>query len=807
MPRPLRAHQEEAVEAAVRALEPRPGRPAPANGLRATVVAACGTGKTLIGVHAARRMAAYGRVLVLVPTLELLAQTAREWRREGRQGAMYAVCSLDTHADLTAAGARTTNSAPQLALWVTKERRVTVYATYASLPVLREAHEGAYGLTAPAWDLVVVDEAHRTSGHLGKAWARIHDQAVIPAARRLYLTATPRIWEVRTPRRREVREGAREALPQEMAASMADERIYGPTVYELRMAEAIRRGLLARVQIAVLELPDPVLAGGRLRGAEGRSEEVRGARMAATQTAVLEAMAQHGLRTTITYHHRTVEAQAWAAGLPAVAARLHERAPERHPEPGRVWADWLSGEHEPEHRRAVLRDFAGGVAERAVVCNCKVLAEGVDVPAVDSIAIVDPKASVVEIVQAIGRAVRQRPGQDKLATVLVPVITEPDEGPDEMYAAAGWRPLVAVLAALRAHDEQLVEMLAVPQQQPLDGEAGDDNEDQDDEDSGAPLLLRIAGRRDPAEIRQWVRMQVINPERASWARGYAAAVRYARENGHLRVPVTWREPGTDAPLGGWISEQRRAYAAGRLDAPRVRMLGEIGMVWDEREVAWEEHLAVAREWYAEHGTLCAPQDAHLHGVAVGMWIASLRRPGALGADEERAAARAAQLAAIDPDWNPRQSGGWSPDWQRMYARTAMCVDGGADAAHLLPGVTVEGADVGRWLVRQVNAWGDLLPEQRRRLEALGVAAPEAPAPAPAKRRGGHAAVWARSLAAAQQYRDREGHLTVPRAHTETVTGDDGQEHEVRLGVWLANQRTRRASLTPERAAALDELGA
>ncbi|MDT0347783.1 helicase associated domain-containing protein [Streptomyces litchfieldiae] len=153
--------------------------------------------------------------------------------------------------------------------------------------------------------------------------------------------------------------------------------------------------------------------------------------------------------------------------------------------------------------------------------------------------------------------------------------------------------------------------------------------------------------------------------------GYAAAVRYHQRFGNLRIPLDYREPETGAPLGRWISDQRTEYAAGRLQADdegrrRVKWLEEIGMVWSAPDLAWEENLAAARAYFAEHGTLCAPQTAAAEGKAVGQWLTNLRRPGGLGKNAERAARRAAQLAAIDPDWNPREPGkGWSVDWQRM----------------------------------------------------------------------------------------------------------------------------------------------
>lgn len=185
----LRPHQVEAVDAVVRALERIPDEGS-SSGVRAQVIAATGAGKSLIAVHAARALRAR-RVLVLVPTLGLLAQTVSVWREAGRRGPMFGACSLSGE---DAQVLQCTTDEAELVGWVSGLELVTVFATYASLGlgVLERSHRSGLG----PWDLVVVDEAHRTSGALGKAWAGVHDDARVPALRRLYMTATPRLWEV-----------------------------------------------------------------------------------------------------------------------------------------------------------------------------------------------------------------------------------------------------------------------------------------------------------------------------------------------------------------------------------------------------------------------------------------------------------------------------------------------------------------------------------------------------------------------------------------------------------------------------------
>ncbi|MFD4570171.1 Helicase associated domain protein [Streptomyces sp. NPDC058467] len=788
----LRDHQIEAVAAIVRGLDVPPGG-IPWNGLRGQVHAACGTGKTIIAAASAKRLVPRGRVLVLVPTLDLLAQTVRAWHEAGHKGPAVAVCSLQDDPQLWSLKVRSTTNPIQLALWH-GQGPVTIYATYASLGVLAEAFEGVYGQKLDPLDLAVVDEAHRTSGSMGKAWADVHDQSVIPAYRRLYLTATPRIWEERL--NREVAEGVRDPLPREMAASMDDEKVFGPVLYKLSLASAVSRGLLARYQIIVLELKDPVVTPEKLMGEERQTEEVRGQRLGALQAALLHTMAQHNLQTCITFHHRTIEAQAYAEGLERVAAKLHADQPEKYP--AKIWADWLCGEHVPERRREVLGSF-GSTAQRAVLSNCRVLGEGVDIRSVDSVALLDPKGAPHDIVQAIGRALRQKPGQGKLASLIVPVFLQPGEQPEDMFTSGSYRPLVKVLEGLRAHDEEAVELLAIPQEPQKDvaqpsvniGVAPEEGEEE------SRLLLRFAAPRDPVMVADWVSFNVIDTERQDWARAWAKLKTYVERVGNARVPYGHREGAT--PLGQWVAEQRRAYAAGQMTGQRARRLEQLGMVWSLADERFQENLEAAKAYYADHWTLCAPRSATMLDKPVGQWLSNLRRPGALDGHPEWKTA----LEAVDEDWNPA----WPAEWQRHYAALRELVadeHGQAGETEVLPGLTVHGMDIGKWLAKQrkPEVWQALHDGQRERLEQLGITLlapePEAPAKPPTT----PMSAFDKGVAALTQYKTREGHLTVPRGHVETLP--DGTE--VKLGVWIMNQKTRRAKFAPNRLAALADLG-
>jgi predicted helicase len=179
----LRPHQAEAVSAAARALGRLP---------RATVIAATGTGKTIIAMRIAEHfLRRDGQVLVLVPTLELLSQTAAYWADDSRITNMVGVCSLPTIESTVVNRCMTavTTNARRLGITVASHTGPTVvFGTYSSLKVIERAHR-RYKL--PPWSIVIVDEAHRTSGELGKEWGVVHSDNAIPAQRRLYMTAPP----------------------------------------------------------------------------------------------------------------------------------------------------------------------------------------------------------------------------------------------------------------------------------------------------------------------------------------------------------------------------------------------------------------------------------------------------------------------------------------------------------------------------------------------------------------------------------------------------------------------------------------
>ncbi|MFF3487312.1 Helicase associated domain protein [Streptomyces sp. NPDC002701] len=852
----LRPHQAEAVDNVVRILGVPPGGRMPPEGLRTQVIAATGSGKTLIGAESAQRLSAR-RVLVLVPTLDLLTQMAGAWRRAGRSGAMVGVCSLRAE---ESQGLPCTTDPDELVSWVSGLETVTVFATYASvgLGILQRAH--AAGL--PVWSLMVVDEAHRTSGDGLKPWAAVHDQAQLPAERRLYMTATARVWEA---------EGERPRL----VASMEDgSPVFGPVAYKLTLSEAIGRGIVAPYQVLCLDIRDPDLYAALATEATG-SDAVRGARLAAIQTGLMRAAVEERFRRVLSFHSRVGEAEAMAVSVPAVAARLAEDDPDTYPPVEQVWADWLYGEHAPGHRRNVLDEFAsdflGGPefdgrdvrAELRVLSSVRVLGEGVDTAECDAVLFSDARGSMVDIVQMVGRALRLNPDHGKLATLIVPVFLGPGEDPNELLTSDAYTTLSKILAALRAHDAETIEALADPRLRnsrsavDRDGDGDGDGEDglldgeehdqdgQEDVDRETTLVseraagvLRFSEERDPAALTRFVQLRVIDPEGAYWRRGIEAATRWLRETGNteLRVPFTyvtpddWGSAGSH-PLGVWVADQRRYYSAGTLEASRVAELEKLGMLWSVHASAWDAGLEVARSYAAAHGHFLPPTGAvwgsggadgvggGAGAMAIGVWAknqraaarkavenAARRAAGETGVSYagELSEARQEALAEVDPGWCPA----WEVGWQRCYRLALAHAKAGGALPAAAGELVVQGEDLGAWIGAQRMGWEKLMPAQQYLLETLGIEPPaDGETLAPVRRSQDER--WSINLAAARQFHAREGHLRPARKHVEMITmdgGGEGEQEAVKLGAFVDNSRRRAAKLSPERRAALDDLG-
>ncbi|MES9594338.1 Helicase associated domain protein [Streptomyces sp. NPDC093108] len=692
--RMLRADQQHAVDTAARHLKsPR---------TRGHIVSACGTGKTLTALRIAEALDA-PHLLVAVPSLDLIAQWTAAARSDGRTEPLMAVSSLksDKHPMLAAAGAQSTGSGEYLAYWLSRHRKATVFVTLDSLPRIEETQHSVF--TPPLFDLLVVDEAHRTAGSWDKQWTMLHDNTCIRAARRLYLTATPYEWEAprltEAPDTRPLPKRTAATAPQweapALIASMDDAKVFGPRLHTYSHADAIDDGVLADYQLLVPTITDTDL---RTHLTDPDAHTATARRTTALHLAVLKAMTEHDLKHVIVYFQQIADAADFARQF---GHTLRTLPAQQRP----AWAQDLlvqsiNGTHTPDQRARILTRFAR--ADRSVITNAQVLGEGVDLPAVDAVVFADRTASVRKIVQALGRALRKPPTLDtKTASLVIPAYVPPDADPTDLLGTP-YEALWLIAAALRHHDQ------TIAARAPRKATAH-----RLDADTHRLLTrrFRFDFTLDPGTIARamdllaWPSAGAVlsAPRRA----GLAAATRYHTEHGHLKVPVDY----TDAygyRLGSFIAGQRTAHRRGTLTADWTAELEELGMIWDEHEAAFEGNMTLVEAFHSEHGHLAIP--AHDPGGQFLVDQRGLARKGQLPTT------RHARLTALDPNWLLP----YGPDWHRKYHLLARHIQDGHDPANLRRDTVIDGMKAGIWLHRQLTTWSTLDNGQRHLLACLGL---------------------------------------------------------------------------------------
>ncbi len=710
---PLREHQKRAVTAAWRAVR---------DGGRAIVESCCGSGKTLIAAACARRVAPRGTVLATMPTIELVWQTAGVWLGHGgRRGPVVIVCSSSENRELEEAGLRVdaviTTKAHKIADVVRAAAGgpVTVFATYASIDRVVEAH----ALHAmPGFDLAVIDEAHRTAGSSAKPWAAVHDDTKIPSRRRLYFTATPRIAGGIT--------AGLEDSEQNVVCSMDDPEVFGETVFRYPVAQGIADGLIADYQVIVPVITDQDLQEllnepgiSDLRSRRTNEELQR----LALQIATCRAIETYGLERVITYHSRIRGARDFVHTLHHAAELLPPSDRLTH-----LYRAAVAGSDRLKDRRHAFMEFATesskGGHRCGLIANSRLLAEGIDLPAVDAVIFADPKNSIVDIVQGAGRAFRVPFGvTGKVARIIIPVYlpattgdatADPQDTETELNRsafAAVWQ----VLRALAAHDERVTARITelrtnrygTEQLRPHTAEPGlEEVQDAEELENGASdedaKWLRVETTAYEDQILRTLKLRALSPRTAEWEKWYERADSFHRQHGHLDV--------REGDLVDWLNRQREQYTAGRLDAARTSELDRIGMIWDKHAHAWARGYAYAKAWHKIHGDLAVPGGAKIDGYTVGRWMRVQRLNPNLPPEQRQL------LDALDPLWR------WDPKWQRGYRRMAAYLEAGGrlSGPRNRPGL---GDDVGFrpgvWQHQQVEQVGTLDVAQLALLDQLG----------------------------------------------------------------------------------------
>jgi len=479
----LREHQKTAIENVLGGLTTAD---------RGKLIMACGTGKTFTSLKIAEAVAGKGgRVLFLVPSLALLSQSLTEWTQESEIALhSFAVCS-----DSDVGKKRTkdddtvqtfthelrypaTTSGTRLAVEMAKRHDAghlsVVFATYHSIGVVHDAQEK--GL--PAFDLVICDEAHRTTGVTFDSedesnFVRVHDGAYLKAMKRLYMTATPRIYG----------DVAKASAEKDNIAlcSMDDEALYGRELHIITFSEAVKRALLVDYKVIVLAVEEThvsrrlqtlfrdennqlkvddaakIIGCWKALSKQGLAESLAGdtspMQRAVAFCQVIEI--QKGVKT-----HK-VSSKNIAAMFQSVVEAYQESADDEEATNLACEAAHVDGSMNASEKEAKLAWLKSNPPENTcrILSNVRCLSEGVDVPALDAVLFLTPRNSQVDVVQSVGRVMRNAP-RKKLGYVVLPVVipagVEPHEAlNDNQTYKVVWQ----VLQALRSHDDRFDAMV------------------------------------------------------------------------------------------------------------------------------------------------------------------------------------------------------------------------------------------------------------------------------------------------------------------------------------------------------------
>ena len=429
---------------------------------RGKMIMACGTGKTLVSLHLAEKIAKKGGlVLFLVPSISLILQSMRGWSDNANIKHYYvAVCSdksAGEEGSLTELESPVSTDVETLKQSIKnrpKDSMTVIFSTYHSIEVVEKATKGEI------FDIVISDEAHRTTGIEDKSfYTRVHKNKNINSKKRLYMTATPRIYSA-----------AIKAKTGDALFSMNDEKTYGPEFHKLSFTDAVQKyHALSDFKVKIAIVPEDVAEKDFQLSVAGKEKS-----MPLDERTLLAAV-WHGLQypdddkappkllqRVIAFCNKIDRSQMFAGVITDKNdnSRSFEKVVQEfnkaRPTPFKVEVGHVDGTNNALYRREKMRWLGRSTEDKntcRILSNARCLSEGVDVPALDGVVFVNPRKSIVDVVQSVGRVMRTSPDKE-FGYIILPVavplgIPTHEALNDNKTFKVVWQ----VLNALRSHDE------------------------------------------------------------------------------------------------------------------------------------------------------------------------------------------------------------------------------------------------------------------------------------------------------------------------------------------------------------------
>jgi predicted helicase len=722
---------------------------------RGQLIMACGTGKTLTGLWIAQALKS-NTVLILLPSLLLLSKTLAEWLTHSKEPFSYLpVCSDDTVAKSEDAiilstselSFPSTTDTDSIIQFLKGSGRKVIFSTYQSSAKIADAFLVA---DLKPLDLIIADEAHRCAGKVGSAYSTALDNDQIPAAKRLFMTATPRVYQAHF--QKQASESGVDVV------SMDNQTVFGPVLHKLSFGEAIDQDLLTDYQVVVVGINNPRYSDMITERSlvQTESDIQSDAQSFASHIGLAKAMKTYDLKRVISFHSRVNAAREFADKLPEVIEWMPNGA---RPE-GNIKTNYVSGAM-PTHKRSKnLRALAEIESDqRYVLSNARCLSEGVDVPALDGVAFIDPRNSEIDIVQAVGRAIRLSKGK-AMGTIVIPVFIEGHDDPDEVLNSSPFKKVWAVVNALRSHDGGLGEQL--DQLRQALGKRGT---------VGRPdKIIFDLPTTITQQFQEALDVKLIESATASWEFWFGLLESYKEELDDCLVPTGYKP--NDFNLGTWVSHQRQDKE--KLTPERLDRLNALGFVWKPFNTQWEEgfmHLVAYKE---EFGNCLVPGIFKSNEFNLGNWVSTQRQ-----GKEQLIPERLDRLNELGFFWEL-----YDAQWEEGFKRLVDYKEEFGDC--LVPKrYKFNDFNFGKWVSTQRQGKEGLTPERLDRLNALGFVWDP------------YNAQWEERFKRLVDYKEEFGNCLVPQRF---------KFKDFNLGSWISNQRTKKEQLTPERLDRLNELG-
>lgn len=454
---------------------------------RGKLIMACGTGKTFTVLRLTEEIVpATGKVLFLAPSISLIGQTLREWTAEALNPFYaFAVCS-DTKIgredeDINAYDLAypTTTDGDKLAMaakTLPADRRTVVFSTYQSIDAVRTAQRAGLG----AFDLIICDEAHRTTG-LTRAnedasdFVKVHDAAAVQGAKRLYMTATPRIYA----------DASKTKATEKSAVlySMDDEQTYGPEFFLYGFRKAVDQDQLSDYKVLIVAVREEEMAklANNFNAREGLLDsktaididfatKIIGAWKGLSKRDIKLIDDEQGqtdyaedtepMRRAVAFSRSIKDSKAATEAFGKLVDFYRSHAGEEGTGMVGCELEHVDGTMNASIRKDLLDWLKADTGQTCrILSNARCLSEGIDVPSLDAVLFLDTRESIVDIVQSVGRVMRKAPGKQYGYIILPVCIPSAHVEKYDTYidSDARFKSIWKVVKALRAHDESLVD--------------------------------------------------------------------------------------------------------------------------------------------------------------------------------------------------------------------------------------------------------------------------------------------------------------------------------------------------------------